>query len=731
MSSVWKVGTRWGNCGESVFHLFLDYGIVFVGGTDDGRRQGDYNAVKAGDLFLIADGATPVAIGIAQGRFQKLKESRVILRNKDRKSFFNDATVVCKTEIKLLPNPENWAFDTQKRFCRNNASKDEVRSYWERIIADDNKGKFDIDSRTVTLFPCDIAKRDSVFNKNTRYRVPIYQRPYSWGEKEITRLFQDITRGISDGEPLFLGTMQLSEPALLNVQGSLKRYDIIDGQQRITTFLLMMYVLGKMNVHPGWEYDYTIRTLVNKGKAQEEVDELLNSSLETISHSDTSDNAYLRNACFIYTKFMEMTLSNDDSENSDDISPNAFKDFLENNIRLVVIETHAGLSKTIQIFNIINTTGLDLNGSDIFKVRLFEFLTTKRDAPQNIFDDISDLYAKILNNNNQHKCKISMSGILTILQTLLITRYEMNTTLYGYATDRFFEQLFDTLLNINAWKHFNKETLDKILIDNNSPLSIDGISKLIDCRFTFEQKFISDEGILSDVALNKLMWQSRYGWRHWYLPIIYQYQIGENGLMEFYNELVRYSLCYSMIYAKIVGRANTHIRNSLKQIFESPQKGIQFLRDGRIEVEKSTTNALNGELAWNPTWKNIVCRLSEYLEHTADFANSAPDIIKNLFHERIDIEHIQSFHDVDGKVFSDSHPEWKGKINQIGNLVMLESSTNRSISNKPFSDKKPKYIKSKFTLVKQLATKPTWNIEECDVRCQAEIAKLTNWLFNL
>ena len=38
--------------GESVLGQFIDYGMVFVGGTDDGRKQGDYDAVRPGDLFI-------------------------------------------------------------------------------------------------------------------------------------------------------------------------------------------------------------------------------------------------------------------------------------------------------------------------------------------------------------------------------------------------------------------------------------------------------------------------------------------------------------------------------------------------------------------------------------------------------------------------------------------------------------------------------------------------------
>lgn len=301
MSNTWKVGTRWGNMGESVFGLFLDYGIIFVGGTDDGNRQGDYSAVREGDLFLIADGATAVAIGIAKSGFQSLGSSGIKLRVSDKDRFFDSSTVVCKAEIKLLKEPQQWGFDARKRFCKNKASEGEVKHYWQNILETDNSGKFDIQSRTASLFPNE-EFGDAVFEPNIRYRIPIYQRPYSWGDAEITRLFQDIIKGIREDDALFMGTMQLSAPAPLDAHGKQRRYDIIDGQQRITTFLLMARILELIGCKTAlpMKPDIILRTLVEKGQAQADLDCFLNADLEKIRNSEYDDNAYLRNASVIH-----------------------------------------------------------------------------------------------------------------------------------------------------------------------------------------------------------------------------------------------------------------------------------------------------------------------------------------------------------------------------------------------------------------------------------------------
>ncbi|MDY5051568.1 MAG: DUF262 domain-containing protein [Candidatus Mucispirillum faecigallinarum] len=67
------------------------------------------------------------------------------------------------------------------------------------------------------------------------YIIPIYQRKYAWENKEIEQLLEDI---INAKEKYYLGTL------ITNKQESGK-YEVIDGQQRLTTLYLLMLNLGK------------------------------------------------------------------------------------------------------------------------------------------------------------------------------------------------------------------------------------------------------------------------------------------------------------------------------------------------------------------------------------------------------------------------------------------------------------------------------------------------------
>lgn len=69
---------------------------------------------------------------------------------------------------------------------------------------------------------------------NTNYLVPIYQRNYAWSETQIVQLIEDIESSIDTASKnYFLGNLIVN-------QTDNNVYEVIDGQQRLTT----LYLLG-------------------------------------------------------------------------------------------------------------------------------------------------------------------------------------------------------------------------------------------------------------------------------------------------------------------------------------------------------------------------------------------------------------------------------------------------------------------------------------------------------
>lgn len=74
------------------------------------------------------------------------------------------------------------------------------------------------------------------------YIVPDYQREYVWTDKEVHQLLEDINEQIDAGSTreYFIGTVLVSPTAQKN------HYEVIDGQQRLTTFFLLLCALKHM-----------------------------------------------------------------------------------------------------------------------------------------------------------------------------------------------------------------------------------------------------------------------------------------------------------------------------------------------------------------------------------------------------------------------------------------------------------------------------------------------------
>jgi hypothetical protein len=82
---------------------------------------------------------------------------------------------------------------------------------------------------------------DTLFDRSTKYRIPMYQRDFSWGTIEVEEFLEDVFAlgNASEGTEHFFGTLVLSKdsPGEPGESGEEVRF-VIDGQQRLTTSLL-------------------------------------------------------------------------------------------------------------------------------------------------------------------------------------------------------------------------------------------------------------------------------------------------------------------------------------------------------------------------------------------------------------------------------------------------------------------------------------------------------------
>lgn len=735
MLKVWKVGTHWGNNGPSNLAVCLEYGCVFIGSCED-SGIGRWRDVTKGDFFVICDGATPVALGKARGIFAEYKQCGVHFVAQDEAEWIDGEVRVCPADIVLLPEDERsqglWHNDPRRRFCHYNSDPNPVAERFDALWNARLNGQFDIRPRKASLF----CGEEAVFQAETHYRVPIYQRPYSWGEFELRRLMEELQQAVKADEPFFMGTMQLSEPIPLCANGELKAYDVIDGQQRLTTFMLLRLLLAqKLGGAEPFDFGKTFRTVVAKGEEQLKLEELFkafkaNETPNVIAQKNSGRNQYLSNIILL-DSLLEEYFQMEDSEGEVALpSLKRLLDFLcGEKVVFVVIETHAGLSKTLKIFNTINTAGMDLGVTDLFKLRFYEYLKKNRDDEQ-VFDEISALYARIEEYNRAPSIEgnyLNMGDILRTCQRIIIARNGLGVGTLRMSFESFFEKLFDTVLGLREEQEFKR------LVSAKDILSIKDVNCVID-MYIEEKKAIRDNGRLR--AIRSLLWRTRYS-TYEDFPLVARFfdAIAPGEVPEFNELLLRLLTPPSLYYARSVYAVHGKMHEVVKKLTEKGNGMAllrQILQDWRLE-DKPLVDLLSAatdfEIAWRPSWKNLMCALVEVLKHGASqTAEWNGKYLHALFSDWTEVEHVQCYTDEkDPKAVWD---DWGEELNKIGNLAILEGTLNRSIGNRK-EKKAEEYDKSVFAAILELKDKvATWTKDQAIQRREECKNLLENWLMS-
>lgn len=81
----------------------------------------------------------------------------------------------------------------------------------------------------------------SLFDGAKKLIIPIYQRPYTWGDEQWKNFWEDVYYH-SPGQKYFFGTILVKES---KKKGDFEQFDIVDGQQRVTTITIFIYLLLK------------------------------------------------------------------------------------------------------------------------------------------------------------------------------------------------------------------------------------------------------------------------------------------------------------------------------------------------------------------------------------------------------------------------------------------------------------------------------------------------------
>ncbi|WQT19097.1 DUF262 domain-containing protein [Helicobacter pylori] len=235
-----------------------------------------------------------------------------------------------------------------------------------------------------------MAKIDSYewYLKNTLkeefyYQIPIYQRPYQWTEENCEKLLDDLFEDYEEDREsdYFCGSLVLvkSDP-----NSKTEIYDIVDGQQRLSTFILLAKVLADLyndcldpknleHLQEGWKDRHTERKRLSFNTIGSNAEYDFAYALEHFNDSQASknknnENNYLKNAVCLKDYIRKKEIKN----------INDFIEWLYSNVKFITIICPS-IDKALRIFNVLNARGLPLNATDIFKGELLKELAKEED----------------------------------------------------------------------------------------------------------------------------------------------------------------------------------------------------------------------------------------------------------------------------------------------------------------------------------------------------------------
>jgi hypothetical protein len=234
------------------------------------------------------------------------------------------------------------------------------------------------------------------------YIVPDYQREYVWTDKEVHQLLEDIGEQIDAGttREYFIGTVLVSPTDQKN------HYEVIDGQQRLTTFFLLLCALKHLfqgepqqqmiaglistsYVDSDGEVCTTLKLAPRYESAGEVMAKLVELDTEPmavragIQASGIASFGSLENLVNAYSTLYRYLKDNYD----DTPKLKKYWGYLANNVVFIQISTD--VSSALKIFETINERGVGLNPMDLLKNLLFT------QVKQTQFTQLKDEWKKI------------------------------------------------------------------------------------------------------------------------------------------------------------------------------------------------------------------------------------------------------------------------------------------------------------------------------------------------
>lgn len=543
-----------------------------------------------------------------------------------------------------------------------------------------------------------------VLEGKKQYQIPLYQRVYSWGKKQLDQLWSDVVeleRTLVDDPKAshFIGSLVLASSPDFGAIG-VNKFLVVDGQQRLTTLTLLLAALrdhlietGDTDRASGLDAQYLINVF-DSGKPLKvlptQTDRpaymaVLNRAPQAGGEDAVGD---------AYRFFRSKIAAAGDPDDPNDLE--MLEAAVVRGLALVVVTAEPS-DNAHRIFESLNNTGLRLTQSDLLKNYLFMRLGDRADL---VYENVWLPLEKKLDSEN-----LELLFWLDLAQR--DERAKQSDTYVG-----------------------QQRRLEKLKTVDQIEAEVVRIAKLGDVLATILKPAGEKHAEIHRRLTRIKSWGSTTAY-----PVVMQILARRAAGTAADDEVVR-ALTYLESYFVrriVIGRATANLNRTLLQavgaISEADHIDValrEYLSRGRkhfatdLQVREAA-----GTVAFywqgRGTQKKLIL---QWLEEAY-----RPKEIVDLDPRHLTIEHVlpQTMTDSVRTMFAeglsadaDIDYEHERVVHTLGNLTL--SGYNSELSNKPFEEKREMLARSGVSMNQAIAARATWGLDEINAR-SAELAE--------
>lgn len=562
---------------------------------------------------------------------------------------------------------------------------------------------------SITNFNTENNSFSKLISDRSIFKIPKYQRDYSWNSDEWNELWEDIKISIKEDTSHYMGYLVLQ-----SVERNV--FNVIDGQQRITTLSLVILaamknlrdmIVSGIDAENNEKRLNDIRarfigyqdnvTLINRNKLELNrnnnryyKDHIVNlESNLPVRGFNESEHLLRKSFTFFYEKIKEYISSCDDKG----LETAKLVENIVNNLFFTVITVTNELN-AYKVFETLNARGVKLSSTDLLKNYLFSIVDNQDsdNAPEELIE-LEDKWNKIIS-------RLGNNNISDYLRTFWISKYDFVRHI----------ALFKTI------KHKVKTREDAFKLINEMDRDLDAYLLCISPEGEALTSCNSEE-IESSKLLKLFRIKQNY-------PLIIA---AKRNFSE--SEFRKVMVYLSIIAFRYTTIGNQPLGDPEKTYFNTAQEIESGILKNALDVARYLKNYYLSDKEFLNYFKNKIIitkdsknnKIARYIYSKIESRMNRA-VPPDTNDPSITIEHIlpQNPSVNWNNISIDDREKY---IYHLGNMMLLENGINRDIENHSFIEKLNGYNKSSFVQVRQLVSSyDEWSIDNIEKRAE-ELSK--------